>query len=63
MMDQMPNLRQINIPVNLSQLQAEYHASYAKGLSQENQKIEINTETGEVSMINALTKEQNAAII
>ncbi|MGF1586292.1 MAG: DEAD/DEAH box helicase [Bacteroidales bacterium] len=33
-MDQMPNLVQINIPVNLSPLQAEYHASYAKGLSQ-----------------------------
>lgn len=33
-MDQLPNLRQINIPVGLSPLQADYHASYAKGLAQ-----------------------------
>lgn len=32
--DQLPNLRQINIPVQLSPLQADYHASYAKGLAQ-----------------------------
>ncbi len=32
--DQLPNLRQINIPVELSPLQADYHASYAKGLAQ-----------------------------
>ncbi len=31
---QLPNVRQIDIPVNLSPLQGEYHASYAKGLSQ-----------------------------
>ena len=32
--DQLPNLLQIDIPVNLSPLQAEYHASYHKGLAQ-----------------------------
>jgi SNF2 family DNA or RNA helicase len=32
--DQLPHVRQINIPVDLSPLQADYHASYAKGLSQ-----------------------------
>jgi SNF2 family DNA or RNA helicase len=32
--DQLPHIRQINIPVDLSPLQADYHASYAKGLSQ-----------------------------
>ncbi|MBT6006777.1 MAG: DEAD/DEAH box helicase, partial [Prolixibacteraceae bacterium] len=32
--DQLPNLQQINIPLELSPLQAEYHASYAKGLAQ-----------------------------
>lgn len=32
--DQLPNIQQINIPVNLSPLQADYHASYAKGLAQ-----------------------------
>ena len=32
--DQLPNVRQINIPVNLSPMQADYHASYAKGLAQ-----------------------------
>ena len=31
--DQLPNLRQIDIPVELSPLQADYHASYAKGLA------------------------------
>jgi len=33
-LDQLPNVRQIDIPVNLSPLQADYHASYAKGLAQ-----------------------------
>jgi SNF2 family DNA or RNA helicase len=33
-LDQLPNIQQINIPVNLSPLQADYHASYAKGLAQ-----------------------------
>ncbi|MFZ2339449.1 MAG: DEAD/DEAH box helicase [Bacteroidales bacterium] len=33
-MKQLPNIRQITIPVNLSPMQAEYHASYAKGLAQ-----------------------------
>ncbi|HKJ42824.1 MAG TPA: DEAD/DEAH box helicase [Sunxiuqinia sp.] len=32
--DQLPNLQQIDIPVELSPLQADYHASYAKGLAQ-----------------------------
>jgi SNF2 family DNA or RNA helicase len=32
-MSQLPNIRQITIPVNLSPMQAEFHASYAKGLS------------------------------
>jgi len=32
--DQLPDLRQITIPVNLSSLQADYHASYARGLAQ-----------------------------
>jgi len=31
---QLPNVRQIDIPLNLSPLQADYHASYAKGLAQ-----------------------------
>ena len=31
---QLPNVRQIDIPVNLSPLQADYHMSYAKGLAQ-----------------------------
>lgn len=30
---QLPNIIQVNIPVHLSPLQSEYHASYAKGLS------------------------------
>lgn len=33
-MKQLPNIRQITIPVNLSPMQAEYHAAYAKGLAQ-----------------------------
>lgn len=33
-LDQLPNIQQINIPLDLSPLQAEYHASYAKGLAQ-----------------------------
>ncbi len=32
--DQLPNVIQTNIPVNLSPLQAEYHAGYAKGIAQ-----------------------------
>ncbi|MDR2713397.1 MAG: DEAD/DEAH box helicase, partial [Clostridiales bacterium] len=32
-LDQLPNLQQINIPVELSPEQAEYHASYAKGIA------------------------------
>lgn len=32
-LDQLPNLRQIEITVELSPLQADYHASYAKGLA------------------------------
>ncbi len=33
-LDQLPNLQQINVPVNLSPLQADYHASYARGIAQ-----------------------------
>jgi len=33
-LDQLPNVQQINVPLNLSPLQAEYHASYAKGIAQ-----------------------------
>ncbi|MDO9038167.1 MAG: DEAD/DEAH box helicase [Lutibacter sp.] len=33
-LSQLPSVRQIDIPVNLSPLQADYHASYAKGLAQ-----------------------------
>jgi ERCC4-related helicase len=33
-LDQLPNLIQLDIPLNLSPLQADYHASYAKGLAQ-----------------------------
>ena len=33
-LEQLPNLQQINISLNLSPLQSEYHASYAKGLAQ-----------------------------
>ncbi|MDR2026159.1 MAG: DEAD/DEAH box helicase [Prevotellaceae bacterium] len=32
-LDQLPSVRQIEIPVKLSSLQAEYHASYFKGIS------------------------------
>ena len=32
--DQLPNLLQIDLPVHLSPLQAEYHASYQKGIAQ-----------------------------
>ena len=31
--DQLPNVQQIDIPIELSDEQAEYHASYAKGIS------------------------------
>jgi SNF2 family DNA or RNA helicase len=33
-LDQLPNVRQIEIPVKMSPMQAEYHASYLKGVSQ-----------------------------
>ncbi|MEI6060069.1 MAG: DEAD/DEAH box helicase [Bacteroidota bacterium] len=33
-LEQLPNVQQFNVPVNLSPLQAEYHASYAKGIAQ-----------------------------
>lgn len=33
-LDQLPNLQQIDIPVELSPLQADYHANYARGLAQ-----------------------------
>ena len=33
-LNQLPNVRQIDIPVNLSPLQADYHISYTKGLAQ-----------------------------
>jgi len=32
-LDQLPNVVQMNVPFNLSPLQGEYHASYAKGLA------------------------------
>lgn len=32
-LDQLPNVQQTNIPVNLSPLQAELHASYAQGIA------------------------------
>lgn len=32
-LDQLPNVQQIDIPVNLSPLQSEYHTSYAKALA------------------------------
>lgn len=32
-LDQLPNVQQINVPINLSPLQADYHASYAKGIA------------------------------
>ena len=33
-LDQLPNVQQVDIPVAMSDEQAEYHASYAKGVSQ-----------------------------
>ncbi|MBA4410481.1 MAG: DEAD/DEAH box helicase [Bacteroidota bacterium] len=32
-LDQLPNVQQTNIPVNLSPLQADYHAGYAQGIA------------------------------
>ena len=32
--DQLPNIHQLNIPVQLSPLQEDYHSSYARGLAQ-----------------------------
>ena len=32
-LDQLPNVQQINVPVELSPMQADYHASYASGIS------------------------------
>jgi len=32
-LDQLPNVQQIDIPIELSPMQAEYHASYAKGIA------------------------------
>ena len=32
-LDQLPNIQQINVPVNLSPLQSEYHASYVRGIA------------------------------
>jgi len=32
-LEQLPNVQQINVPVNLSPLQADYHASYSKGIA------------------------------
>lgn len=32
-LDQLPNVQQINVPVELSPMQAEYHASYANGIA------------------------------
>lgn len=32
--DQLPNIQQVNIPVRLSPLQEDYHTSYARGLAQ-----------------------------
>lgn len=32
-LDQLPNVQQINVPVTLSPLQADYHASYTKGIA------------------------------
>lgn len=32
-LEQLPNVQQINVPVNLSPLQADYHASYARGIA------------------------------
>jgi hypothetical protein len=33
-LDQLPNVQQFNVPVNLSPLQSDYHASYARGIAQ-----------------------------
>ncbi len=33
-LDQLPNVQQINIPVNISPLQSELHTSYSRGVSQ-----------------------------
>jgi SNF2 family DNA or RNA helicase len=33
-LDQLPNVQQFNVPVNLSPLQADYHASYTRGIAQ-----------------------------
>jgi SNF2 family DNA or RNA helicase len=33
-LEQLPNVQQINVPLNLSPMQADYHASYAKGIAQ-----------------------------
>ncbi len=32
-LNQLPNVQQINVPLNLSPLQADYHAAYAKGIA------------------------------
>lgn len=32
-LDQLPNVQQINVPVELSPMQADYHASYANGIA------------------------------
>jgi SNF2 family DNA or RNA helicase len=32
-LEQLPNVQQFNVPVNLSPLQADYHASYARGIA------------------------------
>jgi SNF2 family DNA or RNA helicase len=33
-LDQLPNVQQLNVPLSLSPLQADYHASYARGIAQ-----------------------------
>ena len=32
-LEQLPNVQQINVPINLSPLQADYHASYKRGIA------------------------------
>jgi SNF2 family DNA or RNA helicase len=32
-LDQLPNISQVDVPINLSPLQADYHASFAKGVA------------------------------
>ena len=32
-LDQLPDIQQINVPINLSPLQADYHASYVRGIA------------------------------